>query len=291
MMEVMIVTVILAVFAMMFFPVLLPRRHKAAQRISCVNNLKQIGTAYRIWEYDFGNSNLYPMQQIEISNGMREIVAGSSGAGQYAYLPYSIMRDDLGQSPKILVCPADERAPNTNFFPGTNAPTPTRAFAILSNGITGTFDNSNVSYFCGVGAIDTYPQSILGGDRNLGDGGLSNFPAQDPNYGISGMPNSTSQQSGADAIVNMNGQWLAAVINGGGGSVSPSHLIAWSAKMHSRGYRAGVGNILLADGSAQQCTSASFRSNWLHNAVDSGNFAAKDKVHSSSRGDIRLLFP
>lgn len=286
--EVLVVTAILAVMAMMLLPALYPPHHYR-NHISCINNLKQIGTAYRIWEND--NGNLYPALQKEALGGMQEILSNSDNAGQFAYLSYCIMQNEMGQSPKVVVCPEDERTANTNFSPGANAPTPTSAFPILNAGTTGSFDNTNVSYFCGVGALDTYPQSILGGDRNLGDGGYSKAPAQDPNYGISGTAPNSSPKSGADAIVNTNGTWVFSAVNGDGGIADRSQMLAWSAKMHSKGNSAGVGNILLGDGSAQQCTSASLRQNWLRHAVDTGNFAAKDKIHSTARGDIRLLFP
>jgi hypothetical protein len=60
------------------------------------------------------------------------------------------MQDDLGQSPKIVVCPSDERSFAASF--------------------TNNFDNSHLSYFVGVSANDSYPHSIQVGDRNLGPG-------------------------------------------------------------------------------------------------------------------------
>lgn len=285
MLDALVLTIILVALAAFMMAPAGPRPRQKAQRISCVNNLKQVGLAYRIWDND--NGNLYPMQQKEARGGMKELLSNSFHAGQFAYLPCTLMQNELGQSPKIVICPADERMPNTNFFPGANVPTPASAFKL---GGAGSFDNSNVSYFCGVGALDTYPQSVLGGDRNLGDGGYPNAPAQDPYYGISGSTANPSPNSGADAIVNTNGIWVFSVINGGG-VADRSQRVAWSAKMHSCGNTAGAGNILLGDGSAQQCTSASLRQIWLKNAVDLGNFAARDKIHSTNRGDIRLLFP
>jgi type II secretory pathway pseudopilin PulG len=270
-----------------------PRPRQKATRISCVNNLKQVGTAYRIWENDHGD--LYPMSQKESLGGMAEILSNSISAGSYAYLPYSIMQNELGQSPKVVLCPADERTANTNFFPGANAPTPSSAFNF---GGAGTFDNTNVSYFVGVGASDTYPQSILAGDRNLGNAGKIN-PAngaivaeQDPDFGISGATANPGHPCGADAIVNTNGAWSFAVIAGGGGRVGRgTDVVGWSAKMHSAGNTAGAGNILLGDGSAQQCTSAAFRLNWLKNASDLGNFANFDRLHTTNNGSVRFLFP
>ena len=65
--------------------------------------------------------------------------------------------------------------------------------------------------------------------------------------------------------------------------------LAWSAKLHSAGNIAGAGNIMLGDGSAQQCTSASLRKTWLANAEDAGYFDALGGTSAS--GDIHLIFP
>jgi hypothetical protein len=194
------------------------------------------------------------------------------------------MQNEMGQSPKIVTCPSDDRNPNTNFYPSVAtmaAATPTSSYNM---GGTGTFDNTNVSYWVGVGALDTYPQSLLGGDRNLGSGGApGGTPTQDANYGVSGA--SATVDTGADAVVVTNGVWATA----GGGNATAGQNCAWSLKLHSAGNTAGAGNIMLGDGSAQQCTSASFRQNWLHNAADSGNFSGA--TYTSGLGDVRLLFP
>jgi prepilin-type N-terminal cleavage/methylation domain-containing protein len=291
--EALVVMVILAVLAATLLPYF-ARARSRSPRISCISNMKQIGTAYRIWEND--NGDTYPMQQTEALGGCSNLLASGVGEGQYAYLTYTIMQNEMGQSPKIVVCPSDERTANTNFWPGTgNMPSPSTSFNL---GGAGTFDNTNVSYWVGVGAIDTYPQSLLGGDRNLGDGGVinaasgvANNPAQDPNYGISGTTTNPEHPCGADAIMNTNGAWSFAVISGGGGSIDRGTAVGWSAKIHSAGNTAGAGNIMLGDGSAQQVSSANFRQSWLRNAADLGNFAGKDKIHASVKGDVRLLFP
>ncbi len=111
--------------------------------------------------------------------------------------------------------------------------------------------------FVGVNACDTYPQSILGGDRNLGPG-----TTPDSEYGFS-----PSDGRGNDVIIN-----------------GP---VCWSLKMHSRGNPTGAGNILLGDGSAQEVTSGSLRGNWLKNAL--AEKAAHDK--STNPPGLRLIFP
>ena len=86
-------------------------------------------------------------------------------------------------------------------------------------------NDQNMSYFVCGDAAETYPQMILDGDRNIGTMATQNSPA-----------NSTNS-----TIANLNVQWT-------GGTV----WWAWTAvDMHLR-----VGNIGMADGSAQQATVA-----------------------------------
>ena len=117
--------------------------------------------------------------------------------------------------------------------------------------------NTNISYFVGVNANDTFPQSLLGGDRNLGPGTIP-----DAEYGFSPA-------------------------DGRGNDVVIKGPICWSLKMHSRGNPAGGGNILLGDGSAQEVTSPSLREIWLKNAL--AEKVAKDKTTNSP--GLRLIFP
>ena len=58
--------------------------------------------------------------------------------------------------------------------------------------------------------------------------------------------------------------------------------------MHSAGNAAGAGNILLGDGSGQQCSGAAFNQFWLRNAQGTNNWPVGPVPAVPS---IRLVFP
>ena len=208
-------------------------------RIYCVNNLKQIGTAYRVWANE--NNDCFPASESVTNGGWREFLTNAD-QGFLCWTNYAIMANELGQFPKVLVCSSDKRKPADTF---TN------------------FANPNLSYFVGVSADDGQPQSLLAGDRNLGGG-----TKPDPDYGFS-----PKSGKGNDVAIQTN---------------SKAGQVCWSLKMHSDGNSAGAGNILLGDGSAQQCTSADFRMNWLGHADPTTNWPVG---HVPSSPSVRVLFP
>ena len=218
----------------LFLAPALQRANGKSKRISCVSNLKEIGTAYRVWAND--NGDRVPAFA-PLTNGGRSDLLYLTNASIYAWTNYATTGNEFGQNPSVLVCPADERKPASTF----------------SNLVA----NTNISYFVGVNANDTYPQSLLGGDRNLGPG-----TTPDPEYGFS-----PASGKGNDVVIN-----------------GP---VCWSLKMHSRGNPAGAGNILLGDGSAQQVTSGNLNENWVKNALKAQ--AALSKATNSA--GLRLIFP
>jgi hypothetical protein len=179
-----------------------------------------------------------------VKNGGWADFLTNANQGALCWTNYAIMQNELGQSTKLVICPEDERQAATDF---------TNDFKT----------NTHVSYFVGVNANDRYPQSILGGDRNLGPG-----PKPDPDYGFS-----PKSGKGNDVTIPLTGA---------------SSALSWSLKMHTAEAHRGAGNILLGDGSAQPTSSGAFTRNWLPNAAGTNNWPAG---HIPATPSIRLVFP
>jgi prepilin-type N-terminal cleavage/methylation domain-containing protein len=64
--EVLVVIVVLAVLTLLFFPWPEPTARRKSAQINCVNNLHQIGLAYRSWAGD--NNDKFPME-VSVTNG------------------------------------------------------------------------------------------------------------------------------------------------------------------------------------------------------------------------------
>jgi prepilin-type N-terminal cleavage/methylation domain-containing protein len=135
-----VVIAVIAILAAMLLPALAAAKRKA-QRIACVNNLKQCGLAFRIWEGD--NGDQYPMAVSTAKGGTMEYIDGAN-----TFRHFQVMSNELS-TPKILICPADTRMVAVNFS---------------------DLKNQNVSYFIGLDASELNPQRLLDGDRNLNAG-------------------------------------------------------------------------------------------------------------------------
>jgi competence protein ComGC len=142
--EVLMVVVILVLLAAMFLPALAKAKRRSS-RIGCVNNLKEIGLAYRVWEGD--NGDKYPMEISVTNGGAMELAATGN-----VLVTFLVMSNELS-TPRILHCPEDIERSETSSF--------------------ATLTSSNISYFIGADVTnETAPQAILSGDDNLEVGGV-----------------------------------------------------------------------------------------------------------------------
>ena len=129
--ELLVVIAIIAILAAMLLPALAAAKRKA-QRINCINNLKQDTLAFKMFAGD--NSDKYPMAVGSIST------QNLQGAGNLGYL-FNTMTNELS-TPKILYCPSDTMGVHavTNIWPIASA------------------NNSYISYFvCVNGSGEPYP--------------------------------------------------------------------------------------------------------------------------------------
>jgi len=219
--ELLVVIAIIAILAALLLPALAAAKRKA-QRINCVSNLKQCGIAFRLWEGD--NSDKFPMAVGTAQNGAQDYIYNmvSSTISSYNVNAVFVCMTNELNAPKILYCPSDSGQ-------GLAGPGYTDSHLISRNFATNfmAFSNcpANLSYFVCGDAVDTSPQMILMGDRNIGTVGTQGVPAPITN-----------------ALVNATTtfKWPPAA----------GLYWAWTANdVHLK-----VGNIGMADGSAQQLT-------------------------------------
>jgi prepilin-type N-terminal cleavage/methylation domain-containing protein len=244
--ELLVVIAIIAILAAMLLPALAAAKRKA-QKINCVNNLKEVGIAIRIWEGD--NGDKYPMQVPAAQGGASDYLAhynnGAVSAPTASLAPgmtFMVMSNELS-APKILCCPSDAntwRVAATNWgyqnVLGVN-------YTGAGNPTEGKNTPNGISYFVGDDATEQDPQSIVSGDSNIGNNGA------------------TSTSSGANSVF-ASATTLYESLTSSAFSTSP--YWAWSANdLHQK-----TGNLLLADGSVQSVTESGLHSA-LNNATNS----------------------
>jgi prepilin-type processing-associated H-X9-DG protein len=141
--EVIVIIAVSVIAVALILPVLAMAKRKTS-KISCVSDLKQVGIAFRLWEGD--NNDKYPMAVSLTNGGAMELIATGNVAACFR-----VMSNELNTT-KILLCPDDTRR-------------------VLATNWS-TLNNSNISYFVGLDAVESKPQMFLSGDDNFAIGGV-----------------------------------------------------------------------------------------------------------------------
>lgn len=142
--EVLMILAVIFVLALLLLPAH-PHRRAKQQRIACVNNLKQIGLALRMWSSD--SEAKFPWS-VSASNDSRNTVEFVEPGQTWRH--FQAISNELSL-PKVLRCPSDtrQRAERWNEFNS----------------------DMRLSYFVGLEADEARLQTILSGDRNLATNG------------------------------------------------------------------------------------------------------------------------
>ena len=256
--ELLVVIAVFAILAALLLPAFASAKPQA-RRISCSNNLKQVGLSFRSWAID--HDGRMPMQVSQMQGGDSEdigirVCAATQLASRGVSKMFLVLSNQLS-TPKALYCPAEYE--NTARQAATSFRGVTAAHTIPY------MNDLNVSYFIGVDADETFPRMLLTGDHNLG--GNANPPT-----------------TAFLAAPSVGTPFVALGTNFANTATGP----AWMDNQHSK-----QGNVGLADGSVEYFSRTNLQ-NALKSSGDKGHAGPPNAVQamgSTGTGMNRIQLP
>jgi prepilin-type N-terminal cleavage/methylation domain-containing protein len=252
--ELLVVIAIIAILAALLLPAL-AKAKSAARRSQCINNIKQIGLSFKVWEGDHGDK--YPTAVSTAKWGAMENICTTIKGPPYANAPagygvtnvFCVMSNELS-TPKNCYCPSDISKTATDTDPlasgGTATTTltpPSGPIALVATNWAG-FGLANLSYFVEGNTSDKYPSMTLTGDRNIGC-----------IYNGNNITGNNMGAVAADYMNMMHGPFAnvpIAQMNPQPGIKTGFQVAAWA--WTDKDIHQGAGNLGLADGSTQQAS-------------------------------------
>jgi len=176
--ELLVVIAIIAILAALLLPALGGAKKKARDT-ECINHLRQVGVGLRLWANDQGQ---FPWSIPVVDGG---------SLGSFDWTDHFRAASNELITPKVLYCPTDkDRSSVASLNTGMNgmaAITPIMAAATGSgvNPWAALDGDRHISYFVGLSADESKPQTILAGDRAIGSGAGGNVLSYTPANGSS----------------------------------------------------------------------------------------------------------